>query len=221
MAKRLFDLLLSATALIVTAPLLLFIAVAIKLSDPGPVFYHALRQGAGDSRFPLYKFRTMRVGADKNGAITGVNDARVFALGNFLRHTKLDEVPQFWNVLKGDMSVVGPRPEDIDIVDRCYTDSQRRTLSVRPGIASPGSIFNYTHAGEYLDDNDVAGSYETHLLPVKLGLELVYIDDVSFAYDLRIITRTLLIVIRMLLGQRQFALPPEYAVAEAKGYFSA
>ena len=219
MAKRVFDLFFSGFVILATAPLLLVIAVVIKLSDPGPVLYRSVRQGKGESRFNLIKFRTMRVGADEEGAITGTKDRRVFSFGGYLRQAKLDELPQFWNVLKGDMSIVGPRPEDVNIVRRCYSENQRRTLENRPGIASPGSIFNYTHANEYLDDSDIVGSYEARLLPVKLGLELEYVDNASFAYDIRIVARTIMVVVQMLFGQRQFPLPPEYAIAKSKGYF--
>ena len=220
MAKRLFDVGLSLLVLTIAFPLMIAIGVTIRLSDRGPAIYQSRRHGRGSSTFMLLKFRTMRIGSDEHGGITGVNDSRVFPFGRLLRASKLDELPQFWNVLMGDMTIVGPRPENVDIVRRCYTESQLRTLSVRPGIASAGSIFNYTHAADYLGDSSVDSDYEAKLLPVKLGLELAYLDDASFAYDLRIVARTIYVVFRKLLGQKQFALPPEYFVAKERGYFS-
>lgn len=219
MAKRIFDVIFSSVVLVLALPFFALIALAIRLTDRGPVFYRARRHGQGNSEFMLYKFRTMRVGADREGAITALADDRVSRLGHLLRATKLDELPQFWNVLIGEMAIVGPRPEDVSVVQRCYTDEQRRTLSVLPGIASPGSIFNYTHAAEYLRDGDVAGTYEKDLLPVKLGLELVYVDRQSFWYDLRIIGRTMAVIARSLCGRREFPLPFEHSIARSRGYF--
>lgn len=219
MLKRIFDIGLSLIVLTITLPLMIVIAMAIRVSDRGPAIYQPRRQGRGSSTFMLLKFRTMRAGSDEHGGITSPSDSRVFPLGHVLRSSKLDELPQFWNVLMGDMTIVGPRPENIDIVRRCYTKSQRKTLRVRPGITSPGSIFNYTHERDYLGNSCVDADYETKLLPVKLGLELVYLDNASFTYDLRIIARTIYVIARKLLGQRHFALPPEYFVAEEKGYF--
>jgi len=218
MGRRIFDLTVGSLVLLVFAPIMLLTAAAIRLSDPGPVLYRAVREGQDETRFELLKFRTMRIGSDQLGIISGLSDQRVFPFGAFLRKTKLDELPQFWNVIRGEMSVVGPRPENCDIVERCYTKEQRRTLSVRPGVASPGSIFNYTHAHEYLDDDDPVGSYEQKLLPVKLGLELVYVDDQSISYDLRLIGRTIAAIGGIIAGRRDFPLPREYAIARDRGY---
>jgi lipopolysaccharide/colanic/teichoic acid biosynthesis glycosyltransferase len=219
MLKRIFDVVLSLFVLTLTLPVMIVIAIAVRVSDKGPAIYKSCRQGRGSSIFKLLKFRTMRLGSDEYGGISSPSDSRVFPLGQVLRSSKLDELPQFWNVLIGDMSIVGPRPENIDIVRRCYTRNQHRTLEVRPGIASPGSIFNYTHAKEYLGDACVDADYETKLLPVKLGLELAYLDNAGFVYDLRIIARTIAVILRKLLGQKHFALPPEYSIAKEKGYF--
>ncbi len=219
MIKRWFDIIFSLAMLVVALPLFVLVSIVIRLFDRGPIFYRARRQGQNAHSFILYKFRSMRIGSDIGSGITSTNDDRVSLIGGVLRRSKLDELPQFWNVLKGDMSVVGPRPEDGDIVRRCFTSLQRRTLSVRPGIASPGSIFNFTHGHHYLEDADPSGSYERQLLPIKLGLELVYVDDRNLAYDLKILGRTIKAIVATLSGKRDFSLPPEYAIAKRRGYF--
>ena len=136
--KRLMDILFSAIGLVLLGPLMLLAAAVIRLSSPGPVFYVAKRAGLHGRAFGLLKFRTMQVGADRLGACTAQNDSRVFAAGRILRLFKIDELPQLINVLRGEMSIVGPRPEDWQIVHDCYTPEQRRVLEVVPGLtASP------------------------------------------------------------------------------------
>ncbi len=210
MAKRLFDILFAACVLILTMPLFVFAAVGIFISDPGPVLYRAKRAGMDGVAFVMYKFRTMRLKQDPGaGVITARGDSRVFRFGAFLRALKIDELPQFINVVKGDMSVVGPRPEDPSIVERWYTLEQRETLSVKPGIASPGSIYNYTHAERHIAQSDPERDYAENVLPVKLALELVYVRSAGFFYDLRIIARTVAVIVAMMFGRRSFADPPE------------
>src|SRR6185437_15550370 len=137
MAKRLFDVVGAALALIVTAPLLGLAAIGIKLTDPqGPVLYRARRVGYLGREFTMLKLRTMKAG--DGGRITGLHDDRVTAIGKILRKTKIDELPQLFNVLRGDMAIVGPRPEDPMIVRRHYESPDLETLGVRPGLASPG-----------------------------------------------------------------------------------
>jgi len=137
---RLFDLVAAAIGLVLLSPLLVAVALAIKLQDGGPIFYIARRVGKGGHLFRLYKFRTMVVNADKLGpAITSNEDTRITTLGRRLRHTKVDELPQLFNVLVGDMSLIGPRPEDPAYV-ALYTPEQRRVLRVRPGITGAASL---------------------------------------------------------------------------------
>jgi len=218
MIKRLFDIVFSVAVLALFFPLLLIISIGVKVSDGGPIFYLARRAGLKGKPFNLIKFRTMNVNSDAGSQITGTNDDRVFYIGKLLRKTKLDELPQFLNVLLGEMSVVGPRPEGIDIVNRYYLSHEyKATLDVKPGVASPGSLFNYTHSHLYLDDADPEKSYVENLLPVKLALELVYIKDQNIFYDLNVIFKTVYVIVLMAFGKKIFDFPKEYAVARQDG----
>ncbi len=190
MIRRLCDLALAAVALAAAAPLLVAAAAGIRLSSPGPVLYRAPRVGRGRKLFRMYKLRTMHVDAAAGSAITGRDDPRVFTFGAWLRRTKLDEVPQLFNVLRGDMAIVGPRPEDPKFVERHYAPVHFETLAVRPGLASPGSIYNYTHGEAMLTGDDPERVYVERLLPVKLALDVVYVRHASLSYDVRIVART-------------------------------
>jgi lipopolysaccharide/colanic/teichoic acid biosynthesis glycosyltransferase len=212
MARRLFDTWLAALALLLCSPLLLAAALGIKLSSPGPVLYRAQRVGRHRRLFTMYKFRTMHAAPRAAGsAITAQHDPRVFRLGAWLRRLKIDELPQLFNILKGEMSFVGPRPEDPRIVADFYTAEQCETLRVLPGLASPGSIYNYTHGERWLDAQDAERQYVERLLPIKLALDAVYVRETSFWYDACIVGRTLLTIVRIALGQREFPDPPEMA----------
>ncbi len=198
--KRLFDLVAGSVGLLVAAPVLLAVAIAVKLASPGPVFYVARRVGRDGRLFGMFKFRTMHQRREQGAVITAPGDARIFPLGRFLRRSKLDELPQLFNVVRGEMSVVGPRPEDPGIVRDHYTDWMRETLAVRPGLTSPGAIFGYFHEDEYLDPQDPEGSYVSGLMPVKLAIERVYVEKVSITYDLVIVAKTIMVIITRLLG---------------------
>ena len=212
MAKRLFDAVLALGVLIVVAPLLLVALVGIRLTNPGSVFYRARRVGYRGRQFTLYKLRTMRV--DSSGSappITTRNDSRVFPFGAWLRAWKVDELPQLLNVLKGDMALVGPRPEDPEVVRKYYSPTDLETLTVLPGLASPGSIYNYTHGEDALTSGDAVQSYVEKLLPVKLALDREYIQNASLLYDLRIVLRTIQVITARAFGRRRFPDPPEMA----------
>jgi lipopolysaccharide/colanic/teichoic acid biosynthesis glycosyltransferase len=186
--KRLFDFLVAAVVVIVTSPLTGLLALAVKLDSPGPAFYRPIRVGKDGRPFRLLKLRTMIDGADRVGLpLTGAGDTRVTRLGRYLRRLKVDELPQFVNVLRGEMSIVGPRPEHPDFV-ALYTSAQRRLLSVPPGITSPASI-QYGNE-ESLLGGDVRQVYLERVMPAKLALELEYLDQRSFLGDLRVILRT-------------------------------
>lgn len=208
--KACFDRICAALALLLLSPLLLLAALGVKCSSRGPLLYKAKRMGKNAVPFTVFKFRTMRLGADSEGAITATRDNRVFPWGAFLRKTKIDELPQLWNILNGSMSIVGPRPEDIGIVERFYTPAQLRTLEVLPGLACPGSIFNYTHGDLYLDEENTCEAYVTRFLPVKLGLDLVYLENWSLFYDFRIILRTIRAIFHTTFFRSRMDYPPEF-----------
>lgn len=186
--KRACDVIISILLIITLSPMLLFIALAVKLDSPGPVLFRAERAGKGLQLFKMYKFRTMVVNAAASGpAITRGGDSRVTRLGGFLRRYKLDELPQLFNVLKGEMSLVGPRPEDMRYAVR-YTRSQRRILTVRPGMASPASL-KYCNEEEVLAaiGGDLDEAYLNVVLPDKLGIDLAYVDNPSMLLDLGVL----------------------------------
>jgi len=210
MAKRLFDLVASLLALIVLSPVMACAAIAILIADGMPVFYPARRSGVGGKEFTLLKFRSMKNAKGQGGSVvTSANDPRIFTVGQVLRKTKVDELPQLINILRGDMSVVGPRPEDPGIVENYFTHSERTTLDVRPGLASPGSIYNYTHGEQLLTDDHAEDAYVEKLLPIKMALERVYLERQSMWYDLRLIIRTLIVIAAVAVGRKSFADPPE------------
>jgi lipopolysaccharide/colanic/teichoic acid biosynthesis glycosyltransferase len=210
MAKRLFDIVFSLLALVLLAPLLLLAGIGIRLSSPGPILYRARRAGRNGTPFVMHKFRTMHHSvAAPGGAITGAHDPRVFAFGSLLRRLKIDELPQLYDVLRGKMSIVGPRPEDPRIVSEHYTEQQWETLRVPAGLASPGSLYNYTHGDRYLASDDPVRAYLDTLLPIKLALETVYVRRASFFYDLQIIARTAWVIPLVGFGSHHFPDPPE------------
>lgn len=191
MFKRIFDVIISGFALIVLAAVFLITAIVIKISGRGPVFYLQTRVGLNGTDFIIYKFRTMRIGSDKAGLLTvGGRDNRITGIGYFLRKFKLDELPQLINVLKGDMSLVGPRPEVRKYVD-LYNREQQGVLSVRPGITDYASII-------YSNENDLLGKsadpeleYIHTIMPAKLALNLKYIKEKSFLVDVKILAKTI------------------------------
>ena len=214
-AKRALDILLAGVALVVAAPLLAIAAVGIRLAGPGPILYRAQRVGQHQRPFTMYKLRTMRAGQAYTSVITAKDDPRVFPFGALLRRTKLDELPQLYNVLRGDMAIVGPRPEDPQMVEQFYAPLHHETFRVLPGLTSPGSIYAYTHGEAQLDVRDPQGSYADRLLPLKLALDLVYVRRASLGYDLALISRTAWMLGTALLGRRAFPLPRE--LSDARG----
>ncbi|HYE72748.1 MAG TPA: sugar transferase [Blastocatellia bacterium] len=209
MVRRLRDIILAITALIILSPLLIAAAVGIKLCSKGPVLFCAQRVGRNNHLFTMYKFRTMHVQQNRQSVITAHHDPRVFSFGALLRKSKIDELPQLFNIIKGEMSFVGPRPEDPEIVAKFYSPTHYETLNVLPGLASPGSIYNYTHGEKFLDQCDPEKVYVERLLPVKLALDLVYVRELSTLYDIQIMWRTLMAITKIALGQREFPPPPE------------
>jgi len=189
--KRALDVFSSAIGLLILSPLLAIIACCIKFSTPGPVVYRQIRIGQDGCQFQILKFRSMVVDASKRGlGITVSGDSRVTRVGGFLRRYKLDELPQLWNVLCGDMSLVGPRPE-LPIYVAGYTPEQRAVLSARPGITDPASLA-YRHEEELLSgQRSPEEFYRSKVLPDKLARNVRYIKRISLKGDLRIILETL------------------------------
>lgn len=188
--KRLFDVFASGLGLFFLSPLFLVLAIWIKLDSPGPVFYRQVRVGRGNKDFRIYKFRSMRVGADKQGLITvGGHDPRITRSGYFIRKYKLDEFPQLINVFVGDMSLVGPRPEVRKYVDM-YTPDQLHVLDVRPGVTSLASI-RYRNENELLDKAENPDKfYIDVIMQDKLAIDLEYVQNASFWYDVKLIFKT-------------------------------
>ena len=213
-AKRMLDVTLAGMALIVVAPLLALLAIGIRLAGPGPIFYRAQRVGRDRRPFTMYKLRTMRIGDAATTVITAHGDPRIFPLGRLLRHLKLDELPQLVNILRGEMSIVGPRPEDPSMVKRFYAPFYYKSFDVPPGLTSPGSIYAYTHGEAQLDLRDAERSYGEQLLPIKMALDLVYVARAGVGYDIALICRTVWTLGTALLGRRSFPLPPELPEAQ-------
>lgn len=208
--KRLFDIVVSTVCLAASLPFCLIAAVGIRLSSRGPVLYRARRVGLGGQTFVMHKFRTMHTEHGPNAsAISAARDPRVFPFGAWLRRLKIDELPQFYDVLRGKMSLVGPRPEDPGIVRDHYMVDGFATLCVAPGLTSPGSLYYYTHGERLLTGGDAEALYVERLLPVKLALDTVYIHEASFAYDLALIARTATTLALVALGRTRFPEPPE------------
>jgi lipopolysaccharide/colanic/teichoic acid biosynthesis glycosyltransferase len=190
--KRIFDFISSTLGLIVLSPVLLAIAIKIKIGSDGPVFFKQIRVGENNKEFEILKFRTMVVDAEKLGRqITVGNDNRITKIGSFLRKYKLDELPQLINVFKGDMSLVGPRPEVPRYV-KLYSEEQRKVLEVKPGITDLASI-------RYRDENDLLGKaenpddlYINTIMPDKLALNLEYINNNNIFVDIYIILKTII-----------------------------
>lgn len=208
--KNIADKIMAGIALIILSPIMLIACIGIKLSSKGTVLYKAKRMGKDLKPIIIYKFRTMRMDTEQEGAITAIDDDRIFPWGNILRKTKIDELPQLFNVLEGSMSIIGPRPEDISIVKKYYTDKEKTTLNVLPGLACPGSIFNYTHGDQYLKGKDIDKIYVKEFMHIKLALDLYYLEHWNLLYDVEIIIRTIYVILITSLSSRKIEFPMEY-----------
>ena len=191
MVKRLFDIIAVLAGLTITAPFFLFIAIAIKLDSPGPVLYNGVRVGMGGKQFRMRKFRSMVQNADKiGGPSTAGDDPRLTRMGEFLKKFQLDELPQLFNVLKGEMSLVGPRPEVPYYVDMMSPEEKQTILSVRPGMTDWASLWNF-HEGEVLRGAaDPEKAYQEKIRPEKIRLQMKYVKERNFFVDLKIIWQT-------------------------------
>lgn len=190
MIKRLFDILSSLVGLVILCPILFIISLVVVSTSRGGVFYTQIRVGKNSKEFKLLKFRTMKPDSDKSGQLTiGDNDSRITGVGTLLRKFKLDEIPQLLNVIKGEMSIVGPRPEVPKYVN-LYSKEQLKVLSVRPGLTDLASI-------EFINENEILGNSENPekeyvevIMPRKLELNIQYIENQSFLGDIKLIFRT-------------------------------
>lgn len=183
--------LIAAVILVLTSPVLVLTGLVIRLSSRGPVIYRAARLGLRGRPFTMYKFRTMSGTDNESSPITAGDDARIFPVGRVLRRYKLDELPQLVNVLRGEMALVGPRPEAVSIVRQHYTPFMIETLDVLPGLTSPGSLAYFAEESALPADANVALQvYVAELLPRKIARDLVYVRNRSWRYDAELVCRT-------------------------------
>ena len=195
MAKRIFDIIFSQLSLMLLFPLFLIISILIKKEDRSPVLYRGIRVGRYRKLFRIYKFRTMVMDAEKlGGPSTADDDLRITKVGKFLRKYKLDELPQLINVLKGEMSFVGPRPEVQHYVD-LFTEEEKSILDVRPGITDWASLWNPDEGAILKGSKDPEKAYVKNIRPQKLKLQLKYVREQSFLSDLKIIFLTIKAVV--------------------------
>ena len=187
--KRVFDALFSATALVLLTPLLLLIAAVVAAESRGGAFYHQERIGRHGVPFRLHKFRSMQVHHKGAQVTLGTSDPRITSVGRVLRNYKLDELPQLWNVVKGDMSLVGPRPEVAKYV-ALYTDEMREVLTVRPGLTDPASIAGFDEGERLEAAADPERHYREIIMPEKVQQQLAYVRSATFGSDIRVIART-------------------------------
>lgn len=194
--KRFFDTLFSLLTLIILSPVFLLISMLIMLSSKGGIFFKQERIGKNGNPFNLFKFRTMKPGSDKLGLITvGGRDPRITGIGYFLRKYKIDELPQLFNILKGEMSFVGPRPEVKKYVDR-YSEEQKKILNIKPGLTDYASIEFYNESEILAEYDDPEQAYIKEIMPKKLSLNLKYIQESGFFTDCKIMAKTILRILR-------------------------
>jgi lipopolysaccharide/colanic/teichoic acid biosynthesis glycosyltransferase len=192
--KRIFDITVSIIALLILSPLFVFISIAVKLDSKGDIFYLGLRTGKKNKNFYIYKFRTMiQQAEDIGGPSTALNDFRLTNLGRFLRKFKLDELPQFINIIKGDMSLVGPRPQ-VNHYTKKYTGELKLILNVRPGLTDLASLY-FHDMDQILGTKNVDEKYANEIEPIKNLLRLKYVKEQSFLLDIRILVETFFILI--------------------------
>ena len=193
--KRTFDLVFAIIALLLLSPLFLLGSLLAKFQSKGPVFYKAKRVGKDEAVFEMYKFRTMVVNADTlGGSLTTYRDIRITRIGRFLRWTKLDELPNLINVIKGEMSLIGPRPEAPDY-GKYYTEVQKQVLQVKPGMTGPSQLANRDEEEKLKGQQDAEHYYITELMPKKLALDLHYVATQRIASDIGWLLKTFWAVI--------------------------
>ena len=206
--KRFFDIVLCSLGFIVLSPIFLVSAAAIKLSSPGPVFYYSDRVGKNRKPFHFYKFRSMHVTNEDKHLCVGDAD-RIFPYGKIMRRLKIDELPQLLNVILGDMSIVGPRPMMTHSVDKFYSGKYAEVLTIKPGLTSAASLYDYIVGDTYQDD----AAYRREVVPIKQEMELMYVRRQSFLYDCELVIRTITTIIQVFFGKKNYKECPEYREA--------
>lgn len=199
--KRFFDITLSILALIVLSPVFAFAAIGIKLSSSGPVFYKANRIGVNGKPFILYKFRSMHIEENAIEKSFIADSSRLFEFGEFLRKSKIDELPQLINIILGQMSIVGPRPAAAANSSELYTGKYKEIQSAKPGLTSFASLFDYKYGELFISDND---KYIAEILPVRLELELYYVQRWNLFIDAYLIIKTVLTIFQVVFGKKEF-----------------
>lgn len=199
--KRLFDVVCCTLALFVLLPVYLVLAIGIKLSSPGPLFYKASRMGKDGKKFSMLKFRSMHIGSNARENSFIADEERLFPFGMFIRRSKLDELPQLVNIVKGDMSIVGPRPASMANANELLVGKYKDIMSALPGLTSYASLFDYKHGELFITDNE---KYISEILPVKLELELYYAHNWSLGKDMELIVQTVYYIFRIALGEKVF-----------------
>ena len=211
--KHIIDILISLIAIAIFLIPWAIICCVIKIQSPGPVLFKPERVGKDGRTFTLLKFRSMRVDSGAIHVTTLRSDPRIFPFGHFLRRSKLDETPQLINILKGEMSVIGPRPEDKVNADKLYVGKYKEILNVKPGLSSPASLYDYTHGETYEYEEDYVRDFE----PKKLDVELYYVRHRNALYDLEIILRTVVTILQIMMGKKDFKEPKEVLKIKKEG----
>lgn len=195
--KRFFDIVSSAFALVVLIPVWIVAIIGILISDPGPIFYHANRVGKANRHFRMYKFRSMRVDKNANEKSLRPDQDRIFKWGKVIRDTKIDELPQLFNVFIGDMSVIGPRPASADQIEITRGGKYAAISQLKPGLSGPSAIYDYIYGDDITDEDE----YEILVLPTRLKLDLYYLKVRGIGYDIKMIWWTVLSIFAH--GQRK------------------
>ena len=195
--KRGFDFFCALLGLIGTFPIWIIAIIGIEISDPGPIFYKANRIGKGNKPFRMYKFRSMRQGKANESVFRG-DENRIFPFGKFIRASKIDELPQLINILKGDMSIIGPRPAAVEQMKITRGGKYRASGKVPAGLSGPSALYDYL----YGDDVEGAEDYEKLVLPTRLELDLYYLKKMSFGYDVKMIVWTVIAVLGEVIGHK-------------------
>lgn len=188
--KRMFDILASGIALVLSIPLWGIAAIGIEISDPGPIFYTADRVGKNNKHFKMYKFRSMRIDNSADEKSLRADQNRIFTWGKIMRATKLDELPQLINVFCGNMSIVGPRPAAADQISITRNGKYMATAKLKPGLSSPSALYDYIY-GDTIEDEE---EYKRLVLKIRLDLDLYYLKVMSFKYDCKIIWYTMICI---------------------------